>query len=187
MSVRVFDVGAGQVLIEKNLQKSSTHTRVKDDEADKKLRKKLPSSASTERALIQATLGDFARLVIPYRDSRKVKWDGECKCKAAKEMARQENAGGAQEFLTAKLEKLQGKTKDRNKNKGKDKQLAGTYYNLGLVAEMQGDLQAAQGHYQNALAANEKPKKETKKAVTRVEKMLGAWQAYYVMAGASAE
>ena len=186
LSLRVFNVGTGQVLIERNLQKNSTHTRVKDKEADKKLRKKLPSTASTERALIQATLGDFSRLVIPYRDDKKVKWNGDCKCKKPKEKAKKGNAQEAQELLTVHLEKLEGKTKDRDKKKGKDKQLEGTYYNLGLVAEMQGDLPVAQGHYQNALEANKKPKKETKQAAKRVEKMLGAWQAYYAM-GATPE
>ena len=78
-----------------------------------------------------------------------------------------------QELLTATLEKLESKTKD--------KKLAGAYNNLGLVAEMQGDLQAAHGHYQKALEANAKPNKETKKGVKRVEKLLGAWQAYYAM------
>lgn len=112
----------------------------------------------------------------------KMKWDksnGDNPKKAWKAL-NNGNLKEAEKFMQAKLAWLTGEKADgRIKKAGKDEPLRAAYNNLGLIAEVVGDFEAALGYRKMAIEAFKKRggSKIGQKAVIRINDILSAYEA----------
>ena len=178
MSLGLYDTRSGSILIQKEIVKARTHVQVFHDKAKKEDKIPLPSEREVEYDLIADAATEFVHAIVPYTEVKKVVWDGGCNCDDEGKMVKKGKLEEAEERLRTRLEKRIANVKKRRKDKGKDKKMAGNYYNLGLIEEIRGDLEGALALYQQAKVANKKPAKHIKKGHKRVEALIAQWQVY---------
>jgi tetratricopeptide (TPR) repeat protein len=183
LTFKVVDVKSGLILAQKTERQTSEKKKINHPQA---AQTQLPNQGDIEQRLIDAALNKVCRHVAPYETEEKVRWDGNCKMDECEEALRYIELGMLDEAgkaLEQRLAKTLAATRKREERKGKDVRLASIYYNMGLVAELQGEMEKALEMYTQALKARIKdPAEKQRQAHERVEQCIGAWEAYHSQA-----
>jgi tetratricopeptide (TPR) repeat protein len=121
----------------------------------------------------------FVQHIAPHSKRVKAPWDGNCKCERAYRLVKASMFDEAKALLDERLGLQMENVKKRQKDKGKDRSLASTYYNLGLIAEAMEDIEGAAEMYESALRARiDDPSEKIKKANKRAHANVDAWHRY---------
>ena len=186
ITCKIVDIQSLRIMAQKTATATRENIKVVHLKAKKNQQKQLPSREAIERELLNETLTSIVKFVSPYMESVDIRIDENCKnenCKQAVKLMKMNMLDNAKEVFEAQLQKYLSSEKARKKDKGKDKKVASVYFNLGLIAEMQGDMEKALSSYTEAIVYRIKdPAKKQTRARERVGNYIQAWQAYAAMA-----
>jgi curli biogenesis system outer membrane secretion channel CsgG len=180
ISLKVVDVAGGIILVQLIELFNKSETKIHHSEAKQVT---LTSSAVIEREMVADALRSFIRHVVPFNEPVVARIDESCgnkRCTKALKMLQLEMFDEAQALYAEQRTVYEASTKKREKDRGKDTKLAAVYYNLGLISEMNGEMEEAIDLYRQAIVLRiDKPAKKMTNALARVRDCTDRWAVYH--------
>ncbi|MEW6753265.1 MAG: CsgG/HfaB family protein [Candidatus Latescibacterota bacterium] len=183
VTLKVTEVATGRLAVQHSESATRRHKQrhhVKADDPD------LPPVSAMQRELVDQVVAAAVRHVSPYADPVRVEIDGHCdsdNCKQGMRLIRMGLLDEGRATLEGELAALRANEARRQEKRGEDRGTAAVVYNLGLIAELKGDMEGALKLYQEAVVLRIKdPNEKQKEACRRVRAFLDAWSRYHALA-----